>query len=146
MILCPYSDLSRYASVIPGLEEAMAAIDQITDWTPRTIPLSGSNRIMVQEYTTRSPEGGNAEAHRQFLDIQYIVAGEEAVGWAPLASLTPVEEFSTEKDVGFYAGPVEMIRVTAGNCYVVFPEDAHLPGVYMTEPGTARKLVVKLKV
>lgn len=146
MILCPFHELKRYAPIIPGLEEALQAVAEITDWTPRTIPLSGGNRILVQEYTTRSAEGGNAEAHRNYLDIQYIVSGEETVGWAPLNTLTPVGEFNTEGDCGFYSGAYEMIRITAGNCYVVFPEDAHLPGVYMTQPCVARKLVLKLRV
>ena len=36
MIVCPYKDLGRYAPVIPGLEEAMKAIDAMTEWTPGT--------------------------------------------------------------------------------------------------------------
>lgn len=146
MIVCPFADLNRYAPLIPGLEEAMQAVAELTDWTPRTIPLSGGNKILVQQAVTRSVADGKIEAHRNYLDIQYIVEGEETMGWAPLNTLTPKDAFNTEKDVGFYTGSVDFVRIGAGHCYVVFPEDAHMPGVYLDQPCNIRKLVLKLKV
>jgi len=146
MIVCPFKELGRYAAIIPGLEEAMKAIHELTGLDPQTIPLSGGNRIMVQKYTTKDASEGKAEAHRQFLDIQYIVEGEEVVGWANVDTLTPDGDFLTDKDIGFYKGDVNCIRITAGNCYVVFPEDAHMPGIHLDEPHVCTKMVVKLKV
>lgn len=146
MIVCPWKDLNRYAAIIPGLEEAMKVVSELTDWTPRTIPLSDGNKILVQAGTTRNAEGRESEAHRAYLDIQYIVEGEETVGWAPLETLTPTEEFNTVKDKCMYAGPVDFMRIGAGYCYVVYPEDAHMPGVHLDEPHEYKKLVVKLKV
>ena len=35
--------------------------------------LSNGNKILVQELDTKSPEGKLCEAHRDYLDIQYIV-------------------------------------------------------------------------
>lgn len=146
MIVCPFKELGRYAAIIPGLEEAVKAIEESVGLEPRTIPLSGNNRIMIQTYTTKDAAEGKAEAHRQFLDIQYIVEGEETVGWANVDTLTPDGEFLTDKDIGFYTGHVDFIRITAGNCYVVFPEDAHMPGIHLDEPHACTKMVVKLKV
>lgn len=146
MIVCQFSDLSRYAAIIPGLQEAVEAVNAMTQWKVGTIPLSGGNRILVQEGQTRPAQGGRCEAHRKYLDVQYIVEGEETMGWAPLGALTPAEEFNEEKDCGFYTGPVEFVRIPAGKCYVVFPEDAHMPGVSLDQPHSYRKLVMKLKL
>ena len=146
MIVCPYKDLGRYAPVIPGLEEAMKAIDDMTEWTPGTVPLSDGNRILVQEGVTKAKEEKLCEAHRKYLDVQYIVEGEETVGWAPLETLTLEGEFNTEKDIGRYAGPVDCMRIGAGYCYVVFPEDAHMPGIHLDQPHAFKKMVMKLKV
>ena len=146
MIVCPYKDLPRYASVIPGLKEAMDAIAAMDGWKPGIVPLSGGNRIVVQEGVSTPVEGRLCEAHRQYLDLQYIVDGEETVGWAPLDTLTPADTFSTEKDIGMYAGPVDFMRVAAGYCYVVFPEDAHMPAVHLDAPHSFKKMVLKLKV
>jgi len=146
MIVCPFKELKRYASIIPGLEEAVAAVEGMQGWNPGTIQLSGGNRILVQEGQTKSAEGKLCEAHRQYLDIQYIVEGEETVGWAPLDKLTLDGGFDTAKDKGMYAGKVDFVRIGAGNCYVVFPEDAHMPGVHLDQPHSYKKLVLKLKV
>ena len=141
MIVCPFKDLGRYAPIIPGLEEALQAVADMKEWVPGTIQLSGGNKILVQEGTTKSAEGKLCEAHRQYLDIQYIVEGEETVGWAPLETLTLDGEFNTAKDKGMYTGPVDYMRIAQGYCYVVYPEDAH-----MDQPHAFKKMVMKLKV
>ncbi len=146
MIVCPFKDLGRYAPIIPGLDEALKAVAEITDWTPRTIKLSGGNKILVQEGETKSAVGKLSEVHHNYLDIQYIVEGEETVGWAPTETLTLDGEFNTEKDKGMYAGHVDFMRIGEGYCYVVWPEDAHMPGVHLDEPHHLKKLVLKLMV
>ena len=142
MIVCPIKDLGRYAAIIPGLEEALSVVNSLTDYTPRTIPLSGKNRILVQTNTTKP--AGNSEAHRKFLDIQCIVKGSETMGWADVATLTPVVDFNEASDAGGYSGPLEFMKINAGTCYVVFPEDAHAPGVHLDTPTEYTKLVIKL--
>ncbi len=146
MIVCPFKDLGRYAPIIPGLQEAIDAVKAMEGWNVGTIQLSGGNKILVQEATTKDAQGKTCEAHREYLDIQYILEGEETVGWAPLETLTETEPFSFAKDKGTYTGPVEFLRITAGNCYVVYPEDAHMPGVHLDCPHALKKLVLKLKV
>ena len=146
MIVCPFKDLSRYAPLLPGLEEAAAAIAALEDLEPKTVELSGGNRFFIQQVTTRPAEGATFEAHRNYLDVQYILEGEEYVGWAPLETVTEDVPYSSEKDIGFYTGPAEIFRVTAGNCYVVFPEDAHMPGMHLDAPKSLKKIVIKLKV
>ena len=146
MIVCPFKDLSRYALLIPGLKEAAAAIAALEDLEPKTVGLSGGNRFFIQQVTTRPTEGATFEAHRNYLDVQYILEGEEYVGWAPLETVTEDVPYSHEKDIGFYTGPAEIFRVTAGNCYVVFPEDAHMPGMHLDAPKSLKKIVIKLKV
>ena len=146
MIVCPFKDLGRYAPILSGLEEAIKAVEGLTDLTPRTIPLSDGNRIMIVAGTSKNPAGGLSEAHRNYLDLQYIVKGEETVGWAPLETLEVAKEYDPEKDISMHTGHVDFVRVQAGYCYVVFPEDGHMPGVHLDEPHDFVKLVIKLKV
>lgn len=145
MILCPWNELKRYAPILPGLEEAMEKVASLTSYEAGVYPLSGGNRVVVMSGTTL-PAEGSAEAHRLYLDIQYIVKGQEVVGWAPLDKLSPVGEFDDEKDVGFYQGAYEYIRIPQGHCYVAFPEDGHLPSRHLEAANEYTKIVVKLKV
>ena len=145
MIVCPWKDILRYAPVIPGLEEAFEKVSALETLETATYPLK-NGRFMVMSGTTVPAEGGKCEAHRNYLDIQYIVKGQEVMGWAPLNTLTPDGEFNVEGDCGFYTGPAELVKIPAGYCYVVFPEDAHMPTRYVDEPNEYTKIVVKLKV
>lgn len=146
MIVCPFKELGRYASVIPGLEEAVKAVQSIESMEPATIPLSGGNKILVQQGTTKAAQGQLLEAHREYLDIQYIVKGRETVGWAPVDTLTLDGEFNTTKDKGMYSGHCDFMEIGEGYCYVVYPEDAHMPGCHLETPSAYQKLVIKLKV
>ena len=145
MIICPWKEIMRYAPIVPGLEEAFEKVNALTSLEPAVYPLE-NGRFIVMSGSTVSTEGGTCEAHGQYLDIQYIVKGQEVMGWAPLDTLTVAEEFSAEKDVGFYSGPCEFIRIAEGNCYVVFPEDGHMPTRYLEKSNEYTKIVVKLKV
>ena len=84
MIICPWKDIKKYASVLPGIEEAFDAVNALTEYeNKKAYPLSDGNRFFVAVGTTKAPDV--AEAHRKYLDIQYIVKGKEVMGWADLA-------------------------------------------------------------
>ena len=144
MIICPWKDIKKYASLLPGIDEAFDAVNALQSYEAETYPLSNGNRFFVAVGTTKAPDV--AEAHRKYLDIQYIVKGKEVVGWADLADCTIQGEFNEEKDIGKYTGNFEFININEGICYVAFPEDAHMPGRHLEVPNDFVKVVVKLKV
>ena len=147
MIICPFKEIRRYAGSVPGLEEALATIESLPNMEPATYPLSCGKVVVNAPTLTRDGEGRDLEAHRNYLDIQYIVEGEEYMGWAPTDSLAVSVEYKPEKDCSMHSGPCEFIRIPAGFCYIVFPEDAHLPQVHLNGKQTEeRKILVKLKV
>ena len=145
MIVCPWKDLGRYAPIVPGLEEAMKVIAGLENLEPATYPLS-CGKVLIQAGTTKPAAGRDLEAHREYLDVQYIIKGKEAVGWAPVDALTPTGEFNTQKDCGMYTGHCDFMEIQEGYCYVVYPEDAHMPGSHLETPSEYRKAVIKLKV
>ena len=144
MIICPWKDIKKYAPLLPGIEEAFDAVNALTDYEAKTYPLSNDNRFFVAVGTTKAPDV--AEAHRKYLDIQYIVKGKEVMGWADLADCQIQGEFNETKDIGMYAGDFTFTTINEGVCYVVFPEDAHMPGRHLDVPNDFVKVVVKLKV
>ena len=145
MIVCPWKDIKKYAALLPGIEEAFDAVNALTEYeNKKNYPLSDGNRFFVAVETTKEP--ALAEAHRKYLDIQYIVKGKEVMGWADLADCTLEGEFNEDKDVGKYSGDFEYMTINEGVCYVAFPEDAHMPGRHLDVPNDFVKVVVKLKV
>ena len=145
MIVCPWKDIKKYASLLPGIDEAFDAVNALTEYEDKkNYPLSNGNRFFLAVQGTKAPDV--AEAHRNYLDIQYIVKGKEVMGWADLADCKLEGDFNETKDVGFYSGDYTFHKINAGTCYVAFPEDVHMPARHLDEPTDVVKVIVKLKV
>ncbi|HTG01589.1 MAG TPA: YhcH/YjgK/YiaL family protein [Nitrospirota bacterium] len=104
---------------------------------------------LVQRYTTITTERPRFEFHRKYLDIQYLVSGEEVIGWAPAGDMTVSEPYDANKDVCF--GSVEQgmwtpVHLQTGRLAVLWPDDAHAPRLAAGKPVTVIKIVVKVQV
>lgn len=99
----------------------------------------------VQEYETLA-DNDTPEAHRKYADIQYLIEGEEFVGVAPLEAMVEEVEAHPERDLWLYHGPTDRVRIGNGRFVVLFPEDAHAPGIAVGARAPARKCVVKVRV
>ena len=45
-------------------------------------PIDGDNIFaLVSEYKTKSEAEGKLEAHRKYIDVQYVISGEELMGY-----------------------------------------------------------------
>ena len=75
-----------------------------------------------------------------------MLTGEEEMAYLPLDKLTPVTEYDAQRDIQFFSGTAApaVLHVPEGLCYVVLPEDGHMPCRCAAEPSAFTKLVVKL--
>lgn len=112
---------------------------------------------LVQSYeTSPAPAGGPLlEAHRKYIDIQYIAEGVEAIGCAPTELLNVSAAYDPAKDVEFGTVPrasLTLVRLAAGQLALLWPEDAHAPklaaaaGDAPAQPAQVKKIVVKVAV
>jgi YhcH/YjgK/YiaL family protein len=102
----------------------------------------------VSEYLSKNEEDARYEAHRKYIDIQYVAAGKEFIGIAPLASKTGVlEAYDATKDIEFLTMTGgENHLATPDRFFILFPDDAHRPGLKDVENSPVRKVVVKVEV
>lgn len=101
---------------------------------------------VVQEYQTKPREEGFWEAHRRYIDVQYVVHGHELMGYAPLRSLHVTQPYDPEKEMLKAAGPGDFIGNPAGTVFILWPHDAHMPGIAEGAPVGVKKIVVKVEV
>ena len=104
---------------------------------------------MVQRYTTKPIEEGKFETHRKYIDIQFIAAGEEMLGYASVDSLEPDTEYDNEKDYALFkrSDAFTPITLTTGMFCILFPDDAHMPCRELNGKACdVVKVVVKVKV
>ncbi|MEP7134735.1 MAG: YhcH/YjgK/YiaL family protein [Chloroflexota bacterium] len=100
---------------------------------------------LVQEYNTKLKEQGFWEAHRRYIDLQYIVQGVERLGHANLSRLQQ-GEYDTTKDFLPLFGDGDSVTLHSGSFVLLMPEDAHMPGMAIGSPAPVRKIVVKIAV
>ena len=97
----------------------------------------------VQTYQTK--ENGLFEAHRQYIDLQFIVSGEEKIGVSDIKNCKTVEAYDTERDVEFLeAENFNDVIMKENDFMILYPEDAHRPCITNDHPTTVKKIVVKI--
>jgi YhcH/YjgK/YiaL family protein len=150
MIVVSLSNLSRYRGISQNLDNAF---DWLEEGSWRRLPV-GKLQIrgddvfaLVQEYITKEHSECRFESHRRYIDIQMLFSGKEIIEVAPVDSLNVIEPY--KPDIEFYAYPraggVHALTMTAEQCAIFFPEDAHRPCMRVgDEAEPVRKLVVKV--
>ena len=150
MILDTLDRVDRYAGLNPRFATAIEFLRRLGP-----APAIGRHEIdgdfvyaLVQQYDTRPVAGVQLEAHRRYIDIQYVARGSEAIYWAPLAGLSVTMPHDAAKDVALFAASANMIPVPiqTGQCAILFPEDAHAPCCTWGGPAEVLKVVVKVAV
>ncbi len=108
----------------------------------------------VQEYHPKDPAECRWEAHRKYIDIQYLVSGCEAMGCVAVDGLSVSDPYDTQKDVAFFFGGPEVgtvLKVETKMFAVFFPQDAHRPMMALTPHigaglSKVKKIVLKVAV
>ncbi len=151
MIIDRIENIGLYEKALPSLAKVADFIEKYNKapLEPGKYQIDGDNLIAnVQCYTSKLPENAKTEAHKAYADVQYIVSGTEKMLMAPLSSLELVEErYSQGKDVAYYKGAFTTETVLTAGCYaIVFPDDAHCPGVMHDKQEEITKIVFKVKL
>ena len=99
----------------------------------------------VQTYTTK--ESAKYEAHKNYIDIQYMIKGVENIGVASSEDCMTCIEYDEDKDLEFfdYNGDTEeMIILKEGDFAVFYPQDLHKPSLKHGNISSVKKVVVKV--
>ena len=146
------ADMLRNAALYRDLSPRIArAFDYLRDTDfqgadPGTFEITGRHvYAIVQEYTTLDRSQGEWEAHRQYIDLQYVVSGTEQIGYAHMGRLTP-GRYDDARDLLRLTGAGDFLTCGPGDFVLLFPEDAHMPRIAVAVPAVVRKVVVKIAV
>ena len=105
--------------------------------------------VALQDYNTKLESEGKFEAHKDYIDIQFIVTGSEKLGYGDIEHYSPITEYDKEKDIVFLANKEKENHFVFAkeNDFVIFaPQDAHMPCISINESTYVKKAVVKIKV
>ena len=100
----------------------------------------------IQTYETK--EDAKYESHRKYIDIQYMIEGEEKVGITDLSNCITCIEYDPNKDLEFYniESKEEYSTLKTGELLILYPHDAHKPSISLNTKKTVKKVVVKVAI
>lgn len=102
---------------------------------------------LLSTYVTQKETEKLFEAHKKYIDIQYIISGRETIYWSLIENLTSNGEYSEQKDIVFLEGEnITGLPMIKNYFCIFFPQDAHKPGCILGRPEKVRKAVVKVLI
>jgi len=101
---------------------------------------------LVNEYNTKDESEGKLEAHKKYIDVQFVAKGRELMGYTPLENQKVIDKYNEQNDITFFTGDKSFTQVDEGMFAIFFPTDVHLPGIKVNEKSYVKKVVIKVKV
>ncbi len=100
----------------------------------------------VQEYNSK--EEAKYESHDNYIDIQYILKGNEMMYWEAREKCEEMISYNPDKDVTFYKDTEEAVALTVNEdeYAIFFPEDVHKPGMKIKESLPVKKILIKIHI
>lgn len=104
--------------------------------------------ISFQSYDTKAWEDCKYETHENYIDVQYVISGEEIITVTTREGLSERAPYNPEKDVTFYENDKRGVDLLlkAGDFVVVFPDDVHKPKAMNGKPCAVKKAVAKILI
>lgn len=128
-----YSGLKFLQQIRPDIENGEHVIN------PRV-------KAIVSEYDTKVVNENGYEAHRKFIDIQYLLKGTEKNCCLPIERLKETRPYKEEIDATFYMAEKPSQEMTLGDGYfaIYYPQDGHMPGLRVGKSEKVKKVVIKI--
>ncbi|MDR3680972.1 MAG: YhcH/YjgK/YiaL family protein [Flavipsychrobacter sp.] len=151
MVIDSLKNSHLYNSLHEGIKKAFEYL-HMTDVA--TLPagkyeIDGTDLFaMVQEYDTKPMSECVMEAHKKYMDVQYMVYGTEQVGHALLnGQVASKQAYSDETDFMLFPDEPSFNTIMAAGTFMIFyPGDLHMPCIQIDAPARVKKVVVKVKI
>ncbi|WEK34122.1 MAG: YhcH/YjgK/YiaL family protein [Candidatus Pseudobacter hemicellulosilyticus] len=153
MVIDKLINAANYYCLHPRLQQAFAFLisrdlEALDALEKGKHPIDGDNLFaIVNFYDTVDPATEQMESHKKYIDLQFIVTGQELIGHAFLEAQTPSQAYDAEKDFMLFAEtPDFFTKLEAGSFAIFFPTDLHMPNLRVIGPEPVKKIVIKIAV
>lgn len=141
---------AAFAYVAQALEPASPVrqrIGRVAVGVTEKTGLAGGAFALEQAYLAKPRADAFLESHRQYIDVQVVVAGEEIQEVVDIARLTVDAPYDAARDLIKYLDlrDTSLLSAREGLVAVFFPADGHISRA-IGSPLLVRKTVVKVPV
>jgi len=100
---------------------------------------------LVTEAPSKEFDKSAWESHKNYIDLQHVITGEEKIGEAPVATATVTKPYDAAKDLANYATEGKFYLATPDIFFLFFPGEAHRPNIKVAGYDVVKKVVVKIR-
>jgi YhcH/YjgK/YiaL family protein len=101
--------------------------------------------VFITENPTKDMDSTQWESHKNYVDLHYVVSGEEMIGDYPINKLTVTQPYDPSKDIAHYAGEGKTYSAKPGTFFIFFPSDGHRPSISPGGNKPDKKIVIKIR-
>lgn len=149
MIIDELSNSHLYLGLSERIDKALDYLknSDFSKLEPGKYEIDGENIFaLINEYNTKDESEGKLEAHKKYIDVQFVAKGKELMGYAPLENQKVIDKYNEQNDITFFSGYKSFVKVDEGMFAIFFPEDVHMPGIKVGDKSFVKKVVVKIKI
>ena len=152
MILDTIENAAAYAGLHAGIDMVLKAVTAYTaeNYETGKVELDGDRVFLIRNaYDSYDPVNAKFEAHRNYIDVMYMLEGEEIIYVKPTAQLRNITKaYDPAADIMMaeFEQDNTPVRLTAGSFVILLPQDAHAPGCWVEESKGVKKIVGKVRV
>lgn len=147
----------------PSFEKAFLYIDKLQDKNSdeckslSNIGLDDCNKIVLDEhcfvleqaYISKNKEDCFFESHKKYIDIQYMVKGNEIMDVTHIDNLEIIKNYDEKTDFIKYENKcddISSLLIGENELAIFYPTDAHQPCIKVDDSKLIYKAVIKIPV
>jgi len=100
---------------------------------------------IVQEAPTKDYDKTAFESHLNYIDLQYVITGEEKMGRTAVDNVTIDKPYNDKADIAYYKGEGDIYTVKENGFLLFFPGEAHRPNITPGGNKVVKKIVIKIR-
>lgn len=124
-----------------------AAANDLLSFEKGSHPIDGDELFVnIVEYETTTPENRFWEAHRQYLDLHFMLRGPEQIDVNFIDNME--QKAFVEKDdfLPLEGDPNSHVVLNEGDFLLCYPADAHRTAVQVGAPAAIKKAIFKIRI
>jgi YhcH/YjgK/YiaL family protein len=147
MIYDLISNTPLYKGMSENLDEAMEFLNGNIENLELGKTIINGEKLFINVIATETKLRENSffEYHKKYIDIHFVIEGEEKILISNKNTLEISKEYSDKDDYALQKGKEEIeLLMKKGRFCIVFPDDSHMPLIMNTEKKTIKKGIIKV--
>lgn len=102
--------------------------------------------VNIQEYETKPKEEKSWEAHKDYLDLHFMIDGCEQIDTGNISKMKLLEYVKKDDFQALEGDNNASSILNNGDFLLCFPHDGHMPGISFNGSRKIKKAVFKIKI